>query len=323
MITHHLERIIVVPRNGYANRLQAWASAAILGAELDVPVSVLWEPQPVATASAEDLFAARVVQRSFIDGPRVEAAFGVAHESLPRYLHVDRERRVVSLAGHDLGEQVFMDRLGWALADDCRPHTLLIIAGGKFHLPDSDAFTRQRAAFYSMLEWSEPISHRVSHLLADRSAYLGLHIRQTDRSSTAPRPRAIGAALDALAVETGLESLFIAADTEPAREEWRSIAASHGFTPWTSDAAAFDRTAVEAGIDALVDWIVLGHARAMVYSAASSFGEEAAVATGHADDCRALTASPTRRRLREARTELATIVRMPVRRWDGLTGHRA
>lgn len=314
MITHHLERIIVVPRNGYANRLQAWASAAILGAELDVPVSVLWEPQPVATASATDLFGARVVQRSFITGVQVDAIVGVGHEELPRYLHVDRERGTVSLAGHDLGEQAFMDRLGWALADDCRPHTLLVIAGGKFHLPEAEGFTRQRAVFYSTLEWSEPINLHVSQLLADRPPYLGLHIRQTDRSSTAPPARAIRHALNGLHDGTGLESLFIAADTEQAREQWRAIATLHGLTPWTSEATAFDRAEVEAGVAALVDWIVLGRSRALVYSAASSFGEEAAVATGHADDCLALSASPALRRLRDARSEFGSIVRMPMRR---------
>lgn len=42
---HHLDRIVVVPRNGYVNRLQGWASAAILAAQLDASLHVLWEPE--------------------------------------------------------------------------------------------------------------------------------------------------------------------------------------------------------------------------------------------------------------------------------------
>lgn len=314
MIAHHLQRIIVVPRNGYANRLQAWASAAILGAELDVPVSVVWEPERIAPASADALFAPHRVTMSFIEAAELTAVLGRAHTDLPRSLHVDPDRRIVWLAGHDRGEQAFMEQLGWALADQSRPHTLVIIAGGHFHVPDATAFERQRQLFYGQLEWSEPIATRVSSLLADRGPYLGLHLRGTDRSRSAPTSRALHTAIDNLRYTTGLRALFIAADTAQTRHHWFTVAEQDGFAPWSSDSDAFDRTTEAAGLDALVDWILLGHAWAIAYSAESSFAHEAAVATGHRSECIALSASAGRQRLRGVRDELVGLAGYPARR---------
>lgn len=320
MIAHRLERIVVVPRNGYANRLQAWASAAILGAELDVPVSVLWEPQSIAAAPAEVLFASSFVRRTFIDSQIVVDLLGASHESLPRYLHLDRDRGFVSLAGHDLGEQVFMERLAWDLADDSRPHTLVVVAGGKFHLPGAGDFVRQRRTFYSMLQWSPPIAQRVAELLAGQPPFLGLHIRQTDRATAAPTRRAIQSALDQLGAKTNVHSLFVAADTEQALRQWSTTVVQQGFSPWDSGTSTFDRAEAEAGVGALVDWIVLGRSRALVYSAASSFGEEAAVATGYSSDCLGLSASAARQRWRGLKAEARSAVSYPTRRWKA-TAH--
>ena len=317
MIAHHLERIIVVPRNGYANRLQAWASAAILGAELDVPVSVVWEPQPIAPATADVLFAPHRITMSFIDASDLASLLGHSHEDLPRYLHTDPERRIVSLAGHDRGEQSFMAQLGWVLADECEPHTLVIIAGGHFHLPGATTFERQRQLFYEHLEWSNPIAERVSLLLADREPYLAVHLRGTDRSRTAPTTRALRSALADLRSATGLDRLFVAADTPETRRHWFDIAINDGFHPWSSEGEQFDRTVAAAGLDAIVDWVLLGHARALAYSAESSFAHEAAVASGNLADSIALSASPSLQRLRGARDDLTALAGYPMRRLRG------
>ncbi len=317
-IAHSLDHIVVVPRNGYVNRLQAWASAAILGAELDVPVQVLWEPEMVAPASASLLFSEQVVNRSFVDSDVVSEFAGAPHADLPRYLTVDRDRRLVILAGHDQGEQAFMERLGWALADDCRPRTLLIIAGGKFHLPDAADFTRQREVFYQRLEWHPAIIDRTNSELAAHGAgaYLGLHIRQTDRTREAPSARAIRLVLGTLAEESEVRSLFIAADTEAGRRHWAAIARELGLAPWSASNVALDRQTNSAGQDAMVDWLLLGRALTLVYSASSSFGEEAAVAAGRTGYAIALSAGPALQRIRDL-AELAHAARTyPARHWN-------
>ena len=291
-----LDQVVVVPRNGYVNRLQAWASAAILSAQLDVPLRVLWEPQEPAPAAADDLFDPAAVRRSFVQ--RADVAALATHEDLPRYLTHLPDQRLIVLAGHDRGEQAFMGPLAALLLGLDEPTTLVIIAGGKFHLPTDDDFVRQRCLFYDRIPWHPELDAALAGHLAPHPHYVGLHVRGTDRSREAPPARVIRRGLQALADASDERELFVAADSPESRDRWSDEAAGLGFQPWSPAAIDHDRTRAEAGRDAMLDWRLLGHATALVYPAASSFGEEAAVATGHVTACIPLTASESRQRVR-------------------------
>ena len=297
---HTLDEIVVVPRNGYVNRLQAWASATILAAQLDVPLRVVWETEDAAPAAPDQLFASALIARRFLDRASLDARLGSPHQHLPRYLTIDMERRLVVLAGHDRGEQVFMPELGGALGDQSRPTTLLIIAGGKFHVDSSEDFQAQRRLFYRRMTWSTDLDTSFNHEVAGHGSYVALHVRGTDRSRQAPPARTIRAGLDRLRDLTAERSLFIAADTAVGRDRWSSEADSLGFRPWSAREIDFDRSNAGSGVDALLDWRLLGASRGVVYTGASSFGEEAAIATGHLEACVPLSATSGRQRVRAA-----------------------
>lgn len=292
-----LDRVIVVPRNGYVNRLQAWASSAILAAQLDVSLRVLWEPEGVAPAGADALFAASVVSRQFIHHDDFHAIVGREHALLPRYLTLDPENGVVVLAGHDRGEQAFIPEL-LRMLDDSRAHTLVLIAGGRFYLPGDEDFIRQRSLFYQRLAWSDVVEDRVAQALVGRTPFAGLHIRQTDRSLEAPTPRTIRDGLRLLRDQRGAGPLFVAADTAHGRDRWTAEAGELGFEPWSMSDVDLDRGAAGAGIDAVADWRVLAHAEAIVHPAASTFSEEASVASGHHERAIPLSSSAARQRAR-------------------------
>lgn len=277
-----LERIIVVPRNGYANRLQAWACASIMADELQVPLSVMWEPQPVAGASASVLFSEQAVSRSFMSQPELTALLGTHHDSLPRYLHSDPGHDFLSLAGHDKGEQAFMSTLEGILQQAGQPSALVLIAGGLFALPRTSNFELKRRHFYRNLPWNESIVSRAQELLAGRDPYLGVHIRQTDRSIDAPTVRQITRALLRLRDASDITSLFIAADSNSAMGEWTERTVDMGFFPWSVPDQSRNRSDQDAGLDAIVDWQLLSQSQGMVYTRASSFGHEACVASGAA-----------------------------------------
>ena len=300
-----LQRVIVAPRNGYANRLQAWASSSIMAERLGAPLQVAWEPESVAPAEAADLFADSLRDESFISPSQTAELLGRAHQEMPRYLTVDPDQGVVFLAGHDRGEQQFMPELQEILATTAGVSTVVIVAGGKFHLADESDFSSKRRDFYFGIDWHPAVQERVHMHLANSHPYLGLHIRQTDRSRNAPTPRAIQEALVRLTKLTGVMDLFIAADTPSARAEWTKRASDLGLRSWTSDATSFDRTDKQSGQDAIVDWLLLGKAEAIVYSAASSFGQEAAVSNAHPGLAQALTAPSVLRVLRDTK-RLAT-----------------
>lgn len=295
-----LERIIVVPRNGYINRIQAWASSSILAGSLEVPCQVMWEPEPVAAATAADFFTHEAVDTNFIARGELDDLLQVPHENLPRYLNVLGSTGIAVLAGHDLGEQHFMPQLLDLMNSSIHIHTLVIIAGGKFSFESTEIFARHRANFYSNLPWNPQIRERVSVRPAVAHSYVGLHIRGTDRAIAAPTTSSVVTALKTLTSASNSLSLFIAADTHEARLTWEQQAQSLGFVPWTLEPRSLDRSSIVAGVDAMADWICLGEASRIVYSATSSYAEEAAVATTHFEDCIALQAGPSRQGIRKA-----------------------
>ena len=274
-----LAQIIVVPRNGYANRLQAWASACVLGEHWGVPVALCWEPETVAPATADDLFDSSALP-DVMAPEALRAELGAAHTSLPRYLTVIPERNLIVLAGHDRGEQVFMPELQ-ALVAASEPGTrLLIIAGGHFGTGSQAELRQQRRTFYRSIPWSPDIESRTQILLQDRAPFIGLHVRQTDRSREAPTPKQITAGVRDMHRRTGLRDVFLATDTLDARHAWEKELREMGLQPWVAQTRTHERSSTTAGIDAMVEWRVLGNASGLIYSAASSFGAEASVAAG-------------------------------------------
>lgn len=296
-----LERVIIVPWNGYVNRLQAWASASILAERLGADLKVAWETERVAPVPATTLFSHTLLERSFVPVDDVTQLLGQAHRAMPRYLTVNQDRGTAFLAGHDRGEQHFMDQLLQVLRTSSAVTTLVIIAGGKFHLPHETDFITKRKDFYNQIAWHPDINDRLNAAQSTGATYLGVHIRQTDRSREAPTPRAIQKAVQELAEKSGVTNVFLAGDTASARNRWRDQLARLGFSSWVSDASSFNREESASARDAIVDWLLLGRSQAIVYSAQSSFGQEAAVMTAHPEWCRGLQASWSLQVLRDAK----------------------
>ena len=307
-----VDQVVIVPRNGLANRLQAWASAAILAAEWDVPLKVVWETEPAMPAEAADLFAPHVVRRWFSDPGLVTSLTGSAHSTLPRYL--TRAGRALVLAGHDRGEQAFMPEVVDALGTVEESTALVLIAGGKFHLPGNQDFTRQRGLFYRELTWSDAVDTRFDSGVQGRGPYSGLHIRQTDRSLEAPTRRMIREGLRQLRDEVRERDLFIAADTDEALASWAERSTQLGFTPWSLSGVDRSRTQVEAVIAAAADWRVLSGATGLVHPAVSTFSGEAAVASGHPEHAIALEASSGIQRMRSLGALVRSALTFPARR---------
>ncbi len=315
LVPEALERIVLVPRNGLGNRLQAWASATILAAQWDVPLKVMWEPETPAPAAPTELFSAEAISRSFVSREWLDDLLGIAHEGLPRYLQVDSSRRVVTLAGHDRGEQVFMAALPGALTNASEPHSLVIIAGGLFHIPSAEDFNRQRSLFYGALPWTKHLLERARLASSGHAPYCALHIRQTDRSLEAPPASVIRQALATMAERVAERSLFITADTAAGRSTWADEAPRLGYSPWSVADTEFDRTATSGAVSAAVDWILLAGATALAYPAASTFSAEAAVASGHGELCVPMSASRRRQQARAWGMHARHAVTYPSRHW--------
>ena len=309
-----VDRVIVIPRNGYANRLQAWASAQILADQVSAPLRVLWEPESVATTPAESLFSADLIDEQFVSTDEVTSLLGMPHVDFPRYLTHHADRGILVLAGHDRGEETFVRELGRLLNGLSQPTTLVIIAGGLFRLPGSSDAEAGRRSFYRQLRWSAPLDDLVESVEGGRPPYAALHVRQTDRSLQAPTEREMRRGLSRVSALIPERSLLICADTEAARVQWAAIGRELGFDPWSIEGVEFDRGSVDNGIFALLDWRLLSSASGVVHAAASTFSTEAVIAGGVAATSVPLQAGTLIKTRRRVRSAVESIVTYPERR---------
>jgi hypothetical protein len=141
------------------------------------------------------------------------------------------------------------------------------------------------------------------------AAYLGLHIRETDRSNDAPTRKAITSAILEISKDSQMTNVFLAADTPEARRWWSAHLERLGLSVWSNPDDHLDRNDARSGPAAMVDWLTLGRAEGLVFSAASSFGHEAAVMCGDTALVRGLRASPVRRYSRELKRVSGDAVR--------------
>lgn len=311
-------KVVVIPRNGYANRLQAWASAAIVARHWGAPLAVCWETEAVAPADVHSLFRSAGEGAAFISSDGLERLLGGSHEQLPRYLTHVPEVGIVTLAGHDRGEQPFMTDLDLLAKESSKAVTVVLIAGGRFHLPGEMDFETKRRDFYRSLDWSDVITERIDAVNSNVGPYIGLHVRGTDKAITVPTQRSMEQSILAVADRTGIDSIFVAADTADTRTAWLDRLKSHGKDPWFVDSTTHDRGSSRAGIDALVEWNLLAGSTAMVFAEDSSFGHEAAVCTLRPEMNIGLTAPAWRQTARAASNVIRAGLTYPARHgWVG------
>lgn len=317
--------VVVFPQSGYANRLQAMASAAILAESINATWHVCWESQSVAPVPADQIFDPILVAEHFISAEEVRDRWGLVRSELPLYLSAIHGGRHIGVAGHDRGEQSLMPDLRELLATQT-PETIAIVAGGKFDLrgdatltPDqARSFRSRRQEVYKRIRFSAAIEDAAEESVAHHTPFVGLHLRYSDRSQEAPWRHRVWPALRTVLAGSGTDRVFVASDGARERERWLGSLTRKGLQPWTVVPKSVDRSDPLSAFGALIDWRVLTNSAAMVYFASSSFAEEAAVASEAFDRSVGLEASSTRAVLVRARTYARAAVTYPVRHgWWG------
>ncbi len=284
-----VEKVILVPRNGYINRLQAMASSAILAESIGADFHVCWESEPIASAPFESLFElSSFPPETFLASGEVEKILGCSLSEFPRYVTnrvVSEVGSVVALADHDRGEQPLMDEFAHVV-HEVNPVALVIAAGGRFPLQagskpvtwDSPEFRSQRASWYQKIAFAPGIESACSQSLVESS--LGLHLCYSDRSHQTPSRREIANAVSQLVRRTGITRIFVASDSRRERERWLEKLRGIGLDAWSFSSDRIVGSDNHAAIAALVDWRILGNAAGSVFFRESSYGYEAAVASG-------------------------------------------
>jgi hypothetical protein len=242
-------------------------------------------PQQAAPAALETVFGS-VSPLKFVTESDLTGILGFDLDSFPHYVNshvVSGIGRVVTLAGHDRGEQPLMTQLIEELQSSDWDE-LVIVAGGRFFLEagnesnewDSEKFRAARQSWYQSLALAPVIDNTVK--LIPSEPFVGLHLRYSDRSHQAPSRLEIKRAVVSMCAQAGVGRVFLTSDSAEQREYWQKLLPSMGLSPWV---LGTDTLGELAGAQlALADWKILGQAQALVYFAESSFGYEAAVASG-------------------------------------------
>jgi len=288
--------------SGYGNRFQAIASAGLIAQDLDAEFIICWEEQPVSPVPASEVFAAEFCS-SFVQTPKaVGEQFGIWRAHIPLYLNVNSRHMMITLAGHDHGEQAHMHALSRALDAVGIGYTLVFVAGGNFAFRNDTTsetnwrqrFAARRGEFYTTMPLHPSVESAAAEQHAQNPVSLGLHLRCADREHPAPNSHAITRSLRNLRARSGVNSLFIASDSAQARETWCDRATKLGFTPWCTDQRDWDRGSTSAAHGTLVDWRLLSRTQAAVYFTESTFAIEALAAGGVLDASIGLPPHPLR-----------------------------
>jgi len=279
--------VVVVPRNGYINRLQAMASSQLLARFLGASFSVCWLPENAAPAPFGEIFESRN-DLSFMSETDLISDLGISLTDVPLYVNetsLPNGGSLATLAGHDRGEQPLIDAFMQSI-ERVKPEVAVIIAGGRFSLApgsqpvswDNSAFRSERSHWYHELVLNASIEAAVSG--CDKSPFIGLHLRYSDRSHQTPNRREIKRAVLKVSHESGIRRIFVASDSRKELSYWHEELTRLGLQPWSFEPGAELNGAYSSDVHALIDWRILGNAQALVYFAQSSFGYEAAVAAG-------------------------------------------
>ena len=297
-----MHRVVVFPMSGYGNRFQAIASAGLIAKELNAEFTIAWEQQPVCPVPATDIFGAEFCASFVRSAEQVGEELGIWRENIPRYLNVDSRNMMVTLAGHDHGEQAHMHALSRVLDAVGIGYTLVFVAGGNFAFQPTDeddaawrkGFTERRGAFYAGMPLHPAIEADARQQIAEHPESWGLHLRYTDREHQAPFTHAITRALRTLRERNDIQSLFIAGDSARVRDIWFDRTRKCGFSPWMSTQQTWDRSSASSAHGALVDWRILSATRGAVFFSESTFAIEALAAGGVIEASIGLPAHPLR-----------------------------
>jgi hypothetical protein len=286
------KRLIIVPRNGYINRIQAIASASILAEDLNFELKIYWDTEPNWATDYYSLFDEKFYSNKFVNKKYVDEALNYKNLfQLPNYLNVSRDGGFISLIGADKDEQRFICELVNLLNINQEINTILIVAGAKFYIGDPDEFILRRADFYNSIIWNSRISNNYLLNLFLEAEYVGIHIRRTDRFLSAPSTNQILKELKVMRSKTNLNTVFIACDNKRDREKWCKILRGLNLDVIDLDIQEFDRKEVSTGIFAIPDWIMLSRSVCIIYHGHSSFSQEASILNKRSDYSKGLVAT--------------------------------
>jgi len=276
-------QVRVIPRNGLGNRLQAITSAIFLSETIGAETKVSWGTEPLFPLEADSIFAPECISQYFdsITTKEIEEEL----QTIPEFLSVKNEE--IFLRGNRLGEQRFMPKVKDLLSASDRIRKITLVAGGQFDLntkriqKKSSEFHKQRRGVYNKLIFSEEILDQLKKMtISLDSPYIAVHLRGTDRANQFISNELMIQACRKLMISKEVPNLLIVGDSSVRIREVQQQLSSQSILAQTSPINLIERESGQGTINAILDWLLLKNAIAIVTSEGSTFAFEAAVAGG-------------------------------------------
>ncbi len=243
----------------------------------NINLSVVWLPEELAAAKKEILFDNYFINKFFIEEEYVQHKLNVKLDSICEGLHVDSDKNIITLRGSNLGEQHFMPKVKDLFNNPkYKDYTLIIKAGGNFTLNNQHTFFNNKRDFYKSIDFHPQILENVGNpLFAER--YLGLHLRNTDRALDSPTINQIIKSLLILSKKSSCQTVYISYDNFIEFATLNKKLKRLNFNVISSDPPDLDRRQPQAGVWALVDFLLLSRSISQIYHVKSSFSQESRI----------------------------------------------
>jgi hypothetical protein len=282
-------KLVLIPINGLVNRLRAMASAAIFAEQHSMSLDFFWIATNVMNCNPLEVFSSEFCQAHFKS---------VDNNSSLDFLASQREE-IFAVKGSDLlvaggrsGEQKYLAKVKETLIPNAKILRLIIKSGGLFHdcehigCVDCKSFREKRADFYRAIGSSTPVMSEVDFLESKLgSDFIGLHIRQTDKSrdervSINRMIRELKKELKKKDLYKEFPRVFVCGDDPRGLEEVSRLLNKLRIENLVRLDIDFNRENSSNAISAYSDWLMLSRATKIFFYGNTSFSYEAAVLGG-------------------------------------------
>jgi hypothetical protein len=256
-------RLIIIPVNGFCNRIRAIVSAKIIADDLNIPLYIKWKPDKnICNCHYNDIFGDNSNLWNITDEDTGTFKSGLKSNN-----------NICTLKGEQRGEQYYITNF---YENNCSKK--IIKSGGNFYYTkkyNKDQFNNKKNEIYKLIKFNDIIYEKYKELLIDKpKEYIGIQLRSKDfffkqMYSTIN----IELLIDSI-LKCKNNNILLIGDDKDFINKYKSILIKHNLNIYTSD-IDYDRNSVIGIQLGVVDFLLLSNAKHIFVTKESSFGNEA------------------------------------------------
>jgi len=256
-------KLIIIPINGFCNRIRAIISAKIIADDLNIPLYIKWKSNKnICNCAYNDIFGDNSNLWNITDEDTGTFKSGIKYNN-----------NICTLKGEQRGEQYYITNF---YENDC--FKKIIKSGGNFYYTKNynlNQFNDKKYELYKLIKFNDIIYNKYNELLIDKpKEYIGIQLRSKDFFFKQMYLTInIEFLIDKLLKCTN-DNILLIDDEKDFINKYKSILIKHNLNIYTSD-IDYDRNSVIGLQLGVVDFLLLSNSKYLFVTKESSFGNEA------------------------------------------------